>query len=409
MQEGVYGRRHRRGNERTGLYLTLAVLAFVVVCIGALGLWDAYRRRTQMQDDPRVARVWVIGTTFGPTHRLERGSSLQLWLNSHNISLLGDYEIVQSPYTNDPGSLEIWFNYESYLIDQPDLECHRIQTTGTAFVDDLGQPYHGFLDIHGKTIGVYLPGYDHSAHQIHCVLKWMPRRPAAPVPVSRPMAFTINLRRLPRLLPPAASLPRAAFASKNGITVSVDAARLSAFKQNNAAGSQRDITFRLKITGGELANDNVAADMTVLTPEPASPTRIGKSPRIGRSIDPPFSFRVSRGRGIGPAFPVRPLLSPVTLSSFETPMTLTDPYGIPLLAPGLSVTPLVTRETVRSARQGDGMVWVASVNNAGKGTDAIRLHLDVWPKAAPDQHGTAIMGSPVPFDLCVPVQTGDEI
>src|SRR5204863_6335663 len=116
-------------------------------------------------------------------------------------------------------------------IGQPDLECHRVQQAGTAFVDDVGQTYHGFLDMHGKTVAVYLPGYDHSAREMRCILRWMPRRPAAPSPISRPMVFKVKLPRYPRVLPAAESLPRTVTAQKDGITVTVDAGRLGTAQQ----------------------------------------------------------------------------------------------------------------------------------------------------------------------------------
>ena len=55
------------------------------------------------------------------------------------------------------------------------------------------------------------------------------------------------------------------------------------------------------------------------------------------------------------------------------------------------------------------MVWVASVNNAGKGTDAVRLHFDVLPKSPAGRKTPSVPAALVPFDLCIPVQTGDEI
>jgi hypothetical protein len=400
MQQSAYERRRARRTGRTGLYLAAAALGLVALCVTLAATWESYRRRTQMQNDPRVARVWIAGTTFGARHQLVRGGPLQEWLNERRISMFGDYEVITSQYANDPGSMELWFNYESYLIGQPDLECHRVNPSGTAFEDDLGQPYHGFLDIHGKTVGVYLPGYDHSAHEIRCMLDWMPRRPAGPPPISRPMAFTVKFPPARRTLPAADGLPRTVTATKGGINVTIGEARLGAFKHSNGAIGQRDITFRIKIAGGDLADGNVMGDLSGLLADPSRPTQSSRpATGAGPPIFPPFSIgrfnRLLRD----------PLLNPYTAA--DTQLTLTDPYGVPLLAPGQPLTPLITKETVRAAQHGDGVVWVAPVNNAGKGTDAIRVHLDIAPK--PRKTAGGRHAAQIPFDLVVPVQTGDEI
>jgi len=428
MEETLLGRSDRRRTGRTGFLMTAAVFTLVAVCVAVAGLWESDRRRTQMQNDPRVARVWVVGTTFGARHEIQRGSTLQQWLNSHHISLLGDYEMLRNTSANDPSGLEIWFNYESYLIGLPDLECHRINPAGTAFVDDLGQPYHGYLDIHGKTVAVYLPGYDHAAHEIRCVVKWMPRRPATG-PVSRPMVFTIKLPRAARTLPPASTLPRTVSLTKNGVTVTVDAARLGPFKYATTGYiGQHDLTFHLKINGGEIADDNMVSGLNLAIADPGRASRIntiiGSLPQRLRI----FSGRMFNGDGLTQRrlrLPIRqsgPQRKPfnrtglaqrqlqafvMSSSSFETPMTLTDPYGISLVVPGQSITPIVSKEMVERARRGEGLIWTAPVIGAGKGTDVVRIHIDVLPTPQPGQHPSAL--KLVPFDLCVPVQTGDEI
>ncbi|HLV80720.1 MAG TPA: hypothetical protein VKT32_10575, partial [Chthonomonadaceae bacterium] len=226
------------------------------------------RSHVQMQTDPNVATVWVLGVTHGPMHMVQEGSALQKWLNAVNIHAFGDYHSYRSGYDGDPDSLEIWFDYTSYLPRTPDLECHRVGQT--AFVDDMGQAYHGYLDFQGKVVGVYLPGYDHAAHRLTCCLHWMPRQPAAPTPVSRPMVFTIALPPAQRLLPPLAALPRGPVTQSHGeVTVTVTDARLSAPRTRPFTSTQRDLAFRLKITGGELACSNVVAyDPNVLITSP---------------------------------------------------------------------------------------------------------------------------------------------
>ena len=83
-----------------------------------------------------------------------------------------------------------------------------------------------------------------------------------------------------------------------------------------------------------------------------------------------------------------------------------DNYLITTSVPGQSVAPLISKDTQQSARRGDGMIWIVPVNNAGKGTDAVRLHFDVIPR---EKAGRLAPGTTVPFDLVVPIQTGDEI
>jgi hypothetical protein len=317
--------------------------------------------------------------------------------------LLGEYELFQSQYSNDPGAMAVWFNYESYLIGQPNLECHRVQQAGTAFTDDQGQVYHGFLDMHGRTVAVYLPGYDHSAHEMRCILRWMPRKPAAPSPVSRPMVFKIVLPRYPRVLPPASSLPRTVTAQKDGITVTVEAARLSGAKQTKDT-VWRDLTFHLKIDGGYLTNDNAVNDLSSGSPYAGS----GGSTRIAINGRAAISAMGLRSLTINPAAGTRQRLSFYN-SFYSLPMTFTDPYGFPLLTGGQPITPLISADIIKSFHRGEGAVWVARVSSAGKGTDAVRLHLDVAPKPRIDAHGTLISPVPVPFELTIPIQTGDEI
>lgn len=397
------------------MFWILFALSAGALFVAVLGYWESHKRRTQMQNDPRVARVWLAGITFGKEHILTRGSTLQGWLNDHNITFLGNHEVIQSQFSGDPGAVELWFNYESYLIGHPDLECHRLTPSGTAFTDDLGQPYHGYLDIHGKTIGVYLPGYDHAAKRLYCMLHWVPRQPAPPLPVSNPMVFTIDLPPVKRILSSSADLPRDPVTqTKGGITVTASAARLGVPKLGSQATGQRDLTFRLKIDGGHLADDNVADDLSSDDIEDLTSAETGLSraipPQTVRTLQSRLNRQVWITQQISkPPGTTRTIIQPmpiVATPSSDSMLTITDPYGVSLLVPQQSVTPLVTRETVQSARKGEGTVWVAPLNGAGRGTDVIKLHFDV----VPNPHGKG--GAPVrsiPFDLLLPVQTGDEI
>jgi len=225
------------------------------------------------------------------------------------------------------------------------------------------------------------------------------------------MVFVVKLPAAPRTLPPAFTLPRSVTVKQKGISVTVDAARLGTFKQGPRPVGQRDLTFHLKIVGGEIANDNVASDLDFATPVASKSGQFRSRIGIGGSGAvmtplPPLGTRLAGQRlvrkiVVGPSQPFS-ILNGVS----QSPMTLTDPYGLPLLVPGQSITPLISKETLQGARRGEGMIWVAPVNNAGKGTDVMRIHLDVAPSP---KKGRITSGMPIPFDLLVPIQTGDEI
>lgn len=383
--------RKRRLLRKAALTLValLALMGFVLA--GLLLLADS-RRRIQMHTDPNVATAWVVGITYGPIHALTLGTPLQKWFNDRDIHTFGDYHSVQSGYNGDPGSVEIWFDYQSYLPHAPQLECHRVGQT--AFVDDLGQAYHGYLDFQGKLVGVYLPGYDHAAHRLTCALRWMPRQPAPPDPVSNPMVFTIDLPPARRILPSAAALPQGLVTAANqGVTVTVSEARLSAPRTHQFSSTQRDLAFRIKIEGGELANANVLTNpyggqiySTSGSLSGAPVSTFLRRYRI-RAVMPPL---LGRSRGV-PA---------------QRRFTITDPYGVSLLSSD-GLFPMASLESAEPLQNQNGTVWVAPVNGAGRSTDAIRLQFDVRPTghttASPSASGTLI-----PFDIVVPVQTSDE-
>ncbi|HLJ57921.1 MAG TPA: hypothetical protein VKT77_22980 [Chthonomonadaceae bacterium] len=394
MLQGHSERIRAPRRARAGFCMAVCVAILIAVCAGVGGAWDSFRRRTQMQADRTVGRIWIAGTTFGLRHQIQRGSSLQKWLNERHITAFGDYEQVQSQYANDRGSVEIWFNYESYLVGQPDLECHRISPTTTAFVDDIGQRYHGFLDIHGKTVGVYLPAFDHSAREMRCDLRWMPRRPAAPIPVSRPMTFSVKLPRVQRLLPPAASVPDRVTMKQYGITATIDSVHVGPANLATGALTPRDLIFHLKIEGGEIANGNMAADLNLTTVD------------LNMWRDLRRTLGVHAGGAVAVTAPQaqRQILH-FTQGLDTRPMSLDDPYGYPMLPLGESVMPIITKDTLNSARRGEGMTWRAPVQNAGKGTDVVRFHFEVLPKPAREGVFTS---PPIPFDMDVRVQSVDE-
>ncbi len=371
--------------------------ALLLACFGAVGVFIAHfaaegRKRSQIQTDPAVATAWLLGVTHDSNTPLIRGSHLQKWLNTHNIKFFGEYRELRTRFNTDPDGLEFWFDYDSHVPGHPLLECHRIGRT--AFIDDLGQPYHGFLDFQGKSIGIYLPGYDHAAHRLTCTIHWMPRRPDLPTPVSLPMVFTVDLPPARRLLPPFEALPRGPVSQTiQGITVIADAARLSAPLLGVGTTGQRNLTFRLKVLGGQLANSNVFQFGPISTSLSPSTFRLfGSGAPLSMRGGPFGQGSVFRSRLYRRAF------SPTV----GRPIEITDPYGVSLISGGEMLTPLSADDTSRE-RGEDGTAWMAPVNGGGHGTTAIRLQCDVLPTGATSPN------SAVHFDLTLPVQTGDEI
>jgi hypothetical protein len=137
MEEISEKRRRGRGNARSvgcgiGMLLLVGGLLLAMVLIV-----QARNRRIQLQSDPHIATVWLMGATWGPNHTLVDGTAWQKWLNAHNITAFGSYTELRSPYNGEPGGVEFWFDYQSHLPSQ-ELECHRVGEM--AFTDDLGQP-----------------------------------------------------------------------------------------------------------------------------------------------------------------------------------------------------------------------------------------------------------------------------
>ncbi len=373
-----------------------AVLLLVFLGITAVSLYGIResRLRTQTQTDPHVATVWILGVATGAQPSLTHGTPLQKWLNGHGIHALGDYRVLTSRFSGDHDSLEIWFDYHSFLPNQPNLECHRVGET--AFMDDLGQHYHGYLDFQDKYVGVYLPGYDHAARRLTCALHWMPRQPAPAHPVSDPMVFTIDLPPTPRVLPPAASLARGPVsATSQGITVTAGWARLSTPNFGMLGGSQRELSFRLKVQGGNLANANVDPGSVRLYTQGNALVIRRLNWMVRRSLN--FRNRMLFRLGPPPGIVANP--SP----SSAPPFHITDPYGISLLSESETLSPLPMLNPDDPQQAQYGTVWVAPVNGAGRGTDAVHLHFDVMPTV----HTPST--KPVPFDITLPVETGDEV
>lgn len=371
---------HSRRRKR----LLRGSLSLLTVCLLGGGLALAVRQsriQHQMQTDPEVATVWLLEVTHGPNHTVTRGSTVQRWANAHGIHALGDYQVLTGSFNGEPDGIEFWFDYQSHM-SVKDLECHRVGPT--AFVDDLGQVYHGFLDFQGKTVGVYLPGYDHAARRLTCALHWMPRRPAAPFPVSRPMTFTVPLPSVRRKLPPASTLPSGPLSlTKSGITVTVSEVRLSPPRLRNLYQGQRDLMFRLDIQGGQIADVNV--EQPVDDPRTSTVFNQGQILTSRRQF---FNYRIRPGSNGLPSWN-----GPSPLDN----ITITDPYGTALLPEFASVAmPLIKlRKGLKSSP-----FWVAPINGAGRGTDCVQLHFHVQP---PSRSPKAMPPDPIAFDIPVRV------
>ena len=385
-KESTVNRKRTENGSRALAWGVSLLLLGAALTLTILYMQKVRNREVQLQSDARVATVWLAGTTWGPNHTLQRGTPWQKWLNDHNITAFGKYSRLHSQYEGEPG-VQLWLDYQSHLITQ-DLECHRVGET--AFTDDLGQSYHGYLDLQSGTVGVYLPGYDHAAHRLFCTIHWMPRKPAAPFPVSFPMRFTVEMPPPPRLLPLTSTLSHdPQTVTHNGIAVTVSEVHLGPREavQSPYLGS-RTLTFRMKVTGGEFANSNVDAGKTL-------------------------SYYFANGAGLansnGRATVLR--VNPTTGApswSISDPLSITDPYGIELIPAGQLVY-APSDAAYQGPSDGKESVWRVRVNNAGKGTDAVRFQCNVRPAPLADPNASDSLPEPVSFDIIVPVQNGNEI
>lgn len=362
----------------------VATLSVVLTGVGlALAVRQSHIRH-QRQDDPQVATVWLMQATRGPNHTLTRGSTVQRWANQHNIHFLGDYQVLTSNFNGEPNGIEFWFDYQSH-VSTKELECHRIGPA--AFVDDLGQVYHGFLDFQGRYVGVYLPGYDHAAHRITCTVRWMPRRPAAPVPVSHPMSFTVPLTPVRRQLPAAAMLPADPVrVTRKGITVTLSEAHLGPTKLRGYYDGQRDLLFRLQIQGGQISDENLVL--------PTNDTNGLTTSFSGNAVIVQGQIRSARG----PVYTARNRAGSTVFilgngSSDADSFRITDPYGISLVPDTASITLPATKP---QKGQKASPYWVAPVTGTGRGTDCVQLHFHVQPPASSSM---ALPPEPVAFDI----------
>jgi hypothetical protein len=362
-------------NRRRLRRALVAAILLVAITAGTVAAIHIERRRIQWHDDPDVASAWVVGITHGPHLSLSRGGPLLHWLSDHSIKALGTPETLTSRFDGDPDGIEIWFAYKSHLKNHRQLECHRVGRT--AFIDDLGQSYHGFLDFSGDYIGVYVPAYDRAARCLTCTLHWMARDSPLHEPVSRPMRFEIELPPVPRVLPPAERLAFGPITQTHqGVRVTLGNVHLGSPTFGSYEARQRDLTFHLGVQGGTLAASNI------------DPYRAEMAARD--SIAP----------GTGIALPHTPPIPWNRAPAPGNPLTISDPYGHALVPARGEIVPMMSLDELHCTRANDGIVWIAPVNGAGRGTDAVRVRFDVRPTAG---------GAPVPFDLTVRVHGDQEL
>lgn len=337
------------------------IVSFCVAALVGVGLlfFLTYRQvqsSAQEHEQPGFVHVWLEGVRFGPNLTLSTGDPLTQWLTRHHLPWFHKSRTYVSRYQGTVGSLELWLGYHSELANHPELVCHRVGRT--AFVDNFGQAYHGFLDIFPHSIGIYLPGYDHAARELVCTLRWMPAPPDPPLPLSEPMRFYIRLPHYPRKLPLLSQVPNGPVSqTKQGVRVTLSGVWLSTPQYSNPDASRNILLFHLKIAGGELAASNV------LTTDIADPFSIH---RVASSWAPAHN-----------------------------PLTITDPYGFPLLSPVRNILPVFSLSAAgEPLHTPEGEVWQAPVDGAGRSTDVVRFHFDVHP------HGGTTL---IPFDLTVRV------
>ncbi len=387
--------RSKRLNRRHRYRLIIGYLSislFFLTCAASFEIW-MNRTRLQLQTDTNMLSAWIIGITHGSKQQLTRGTVIQKWLSKSGVRSLGSQETLTSRYQGDSDAVELWLDYNSYLQDSKYLECHRIGQT--AFVDDLGQRYHGFLDFHGRIVGLYLPGYDHAAHRITCSLHWCPRQQFPPTQFSAPMHFTFDLPRSVRQLPEANTLPQTGV-EKNieGISARVSSVRIVPRGISGRSVVQNQLSFHLKIEGGRLANSNVSLGN-------GDYDERGILEMLGRN-DPAHIQAYLKSESIRRAGKIAaPAMGELTRSRF----VISDPYGISLMPDNAALAPAMDWFGRGYLHDTEGWVWRAPVNGVGIGTDVVRIQFDV-------RHITPPNSMPAPtvhFDIVAPVQTSGEV
>ena len=319
---------------RTRLWRCSAILS-IPILLGLLVIvvFHEQREYTQQQSDPAIVTAWLVGVSYGKSPKLIQNSPIQNMFDKVGLHLSSSTPPIKSLYQGTRGSLQIWLKDKSLLPGHPKLICHRVGET--AFVDNFGQCYQGFLDLHPGVIGVFLPGYDHSASSMTCILHWVPVTTYRHNPVSKPMRFTVDLTPPQRILPAAATVSDAVTINRDGITLSVADVQLSNPTYGSYLEGQREISFNIKVHGGVPWAKNLSPsimDTQYDTPAGGIPSSTAK---------------------------------------------IYDPYGIPMTIPHTFIRPMKAFDDKTIIHVNGYEVWEAEINGAGRSTDVVRLHIPV--------------------------------
>ncbi len=326
--------------------LVLSTSVAVVILGSIVILETIQRRKLQIQNDPQVAAAWLAGVRYGSDCSLTPHHGLTTLLKRIGLRLPQVHHTLLSHFQGANGSMEVWLGYISHLTNQPRLVCEPVGST--VFYDNLGQSYRGFLDLQPGFVGLFLPGYDHAARTITCVVHWLPANNDA-AKVSKPMRFEIKLPSASRKLPPAPSIGYSAVASQQGVTVGISHVRLSEALNGDYRNGQRELTFHLHTVGGAVWARNM--NMAELEDDQSIPT--------------------------------------------SDAVSIVDPYGMNIVMPHTFISRMRSFVTGAPFTVEHASVWVAPVSGAGESTDVVKIVLPIKPT-----HSARV----IPFQLLVRVK-----
>ncbi len=308
--------------------LTLST-SIAVVILGSLLLFETIqKRKLQIQNDPQVAAAWLAGVRYGTDCSLAPHHGLVSLMKRIGLRLPEAQHELLSRFKGANGSLEVWLGYVSHVAHQPQLVCEPVGTT--AFYDNLGQSYRGFLDLQPGFVGIFLPGYDHAAKTITCVVHFVPSNSES-AQASKPMRFVIHLPKVQRMLSTSASTGYSTVSSAHGITVKISHVRLSQALNGNYRHGQRELIFHLHINGGVVWARNMnMAEMENDTSIPAHQS-----------------------------------------------VSIYDPYGMQLVLPHTFISRMRSFLTGAPFTVNHASVWVAPVSGAGESTNVVKIVLPV--------------------------------
>ncbi len=319
-------------------------MSLAVVILGTIVLVETIqRRKLQIQNDPHVAASWLVGVRYGSDCSFVPHDGLATIVTRLGLRIPRIGRELSSRYNGVNGSMEVWLGYVSHVANQSKLQCAPVGQM--AFFDNLGQSYRGFLDLHKGYTGLFLPGYDHAAKTLTCVVHWLPNI-NEPSSASKPMRFFIKLPKARRVLPLLTSVGYSAIDNQHGVTVGISHVRLSEALNGGYSHGQRELTFHLHLAGGVVWARNMNMDEVVDNSE------IGPSNSAG----------------------------------------IVDPYGMNLVLPHTFISRMRSFLTGAPFSVNHASVWVAPVSGAGVSTDMVQFNLPVKPANA---------SSPIVFHLLV--------